>query len=472
MRPVAAIVSRGFSICRPDAAKLRRLRMSQTSRTTMSSSGRILSAHPYDINHSSTRRSFSAHGTSSTPDEASTHHAGEFVSHGRPPVTSFSPDELMVRDLCQQWADEELRPVVREMDEESRYLPGIIDGLFECGLMGMEIPEQYGGAGMNFTSALLAVEELSRVDPSVSILVDIHNTLTNNAVRFWGSKDLKDKWLPRLATDTVSSFALSEAGSGSDAFAMKTTATPSPDGSSYTINGSKLWISNAEEAGVFLLFANANPEKGYRGITAFMVDSSTEGITVGKPESKLGLRASSTCPVTFEDVKVDSSEILGVVGEGYRYCISILNEGRIGIGAQQLGIAKGCLDVAMPYLMERKQFGTTIGDFQGMQHQYAQIATEIYAAELMVYNTARMKEQGLPFVKEASMTKLYSSQVAEKAASKSIEWLGGVGFTRDLLAEKFYRDCKVGSIYEGTSNMQLSTIAKIMQSETSSSRYK
>jgi len=325
---------------------------------------------------------------------------------------------------------------------------------------------------MNFTSALLAVEELSRVDPSVSILVDIHNTLTNNAVRFWGSKDLKDKWLPRLATDTVSSFALSEAGSGSDAFAMKTTATPSSDESSYTINGSKLWISNAEEAGVFLLFANANPEKGYRGITAFMVDSSAEGITVGKPESKLGLRASSTCPVTFEDVKVDSSEILGVVGEGYRYCISILNEGRIGIGAQQLGIAKGCLDVAMPYLMERKQFGTTIGNFQGMQHQYAQIATEIYAAELMVYNTARMKEQGLPFVKEASMAKLYSSQVAERAASKSIEWLGGVGFTRDLLAEKFYRDCKVGSIYEGTSNMQLSTIAKIMQSETSSSRYK
>ena len=324
---------------------------------------------------------------------------------------------------------------------------------------------------MNFTSALLAVEELSRIDPSVSIMVDIHNTLTNNAVRFWGSPDLQAKWLPRLATDTVSSFALSEAGSGSDAFGMKTTATASDDGSHYTINGEKLWISNAREAGVFLLFANAKPEDGYRGITAFMVDATTEGISIGKPEHKLGLRASSTCPVTFEDVRVDASDILGNAGEGYKYCIQILNEGRIGIGAQQVGIAKGCLDVAMPYLMERRQFGMAIGDFQGMQHQYAQIATELYAAELMVYNAARMKEQGLSFVKEASMAKLYASQVAEKAASKSIEWLGGIGFTRDLLAEKFYRDCKVGAIYEGTSNIQLQTIAKAIQNDTTSSGY-
>ena len=335
-----------------------------------------------------------------------------------------------------------------------------------------EIPEKHGGSGMNFTSALLAVEELSRIDPSVSIMVDIHNTLINNAVRFWGSPDLQAKWLPRLATNTVSSFALSEAGSGSDAFAMKTTATASDDGSHYTINGEKLWISNAREAGVFLLFANAKPEDGYRGITAFVVDATTEGISVGKPEHKLGLRASSTCPVTFENVRVDASDVLGNVGEGYKYCIQILNEGRIGIGAQQVGIAKGCLDVAMPYLMERRQFGTAIGDFQGMQHQYAQIATELYAAELMVYNAARMKEQGLPFVKEASMAKLYASQVAEKAASKSIEWLGGIGFTRDILAEKFYRDCKVGSIYEGTSNIQLQTIAKAMQNETTPSGYK
>jgi len=334
-----------------------------------------------------------------------------------------------------------------------------------------EIPEEYGGSGLNFTSALLAVEELSRIDPSVSILVDIHNTLTNNAVRFWGSPDLQAKWLPRLATDTVSSFALSESGSGSDAFALKTTAAVSDDGSHYVLNGEKMWISNAREAGVFLVFANARPTEGYRGITAFMVDARTEGLSVGKPENKLGLRASSTCPVLLEDVRVEAADVLGTVGEGYKYCIQILNEGRIGIGAQQVGIAKGCLDVAMPYLMERKQFGTALADFQGMQHQYAQIATELYGAELMVYNAARMKERGLPFVKEASMAKLYASQVAERAASKSIEWLGGIGFTRDLMAEKFYRDCKVGSIYEGTSNMQLGTIAKFMQSETTPSGY-
>lgn len=316
---------------------------------------------------------------------------------------------------------------------------------------------------MSFTSACLVVEEISRVDPSVAILVDIHNTLTNNAVRFWGSDSLKEKWLPRLAQDAASSFALSEAGAGSDAFALKTTATK--DGSSYRINGSKLWISNAPEAGVFLVFANVNPEKGYKGIAAFMVDAKTEGITVGKPEKKLGLRASATCPVSFDDVKVDESDILGEVGQGYKYCINILNEGRIGIAAQQIGIAKGCFDVAMPYMQERKQFGTPIGDFQGMQHQYAQIATEIHAAEVMTYNACRLKEAGLPFIKEASMVKLYSSQVAERAASKTIEWLGGIGFTQDLLAEKFYRDCKVGSIYEGTSNIQLQTIAKLIQAE-------
>lgn len=316
---------------------------------------------------------------------------------------------------------------------------------------------------MSFTSACLVIEEISRVDPSVSILVDIHNTLTNNAVRFWGSPELQQKWLPRLAEDTLSSFCLSEAGSGSDAFAMKTTATL--DGSYFSLNGSKLWISNAKEAGVFLVFANADPSKGYKGITAFMVDATTDGISVGTPEKKLGLRASSTCPVTFDNVQVHADDVLGEVGVGYKYCINILNEGRIGIGAQQIGIAKGCFDIAMPYLKERTQFGSAIGDFQGMQHQYAQIATEIHAAETMTYNACRLKEAGLPFVKEASMVKLYSSQVAERAASKCIEWLGGVGFTQDLLAEKFYRDCKVGSIYEGTSNMQLQTIAKLIQAE-------
>lgn len=381
------------------------------------------------------------------------------------PITRFTEDEEMTKDMARQWADQELRPIVREMDDEAKLRPEILDSLFQCGFMGMEIPEEHGGSDMSFTSACLAIEEISRVDPSVSILVDIHNTLTNNAVRFWGSPELQRKWLPRLSTDTVSSFCLSEAGSGSDAFAMKTTATASDDGSYYTINGSKLWISSAKEAGVFLVFANAEPSKGYKGITAFMVDATTPGITVGTPEKKLGLRASSTCPVTFDSVKVEAQDVLGEVGMGYKYCINILNEGRIGIGAQQLGIAKGCFDIAMPYLNERTQFGTTIGDFQGMQHQYAMIATEIHAVETMTYNACRLKEAGAPFVKEASMVKLYSSQVAERAASKCIEWLGGIGFTQDLLAEKFYRDCKVGSIYEGTSNMQLQTIAKLIQAE-------
>mmetsp|Transcript_22982 Transcript_22982/g.33924 ORF Transcript_22982/g.33924 Transcript_22982/m.33924 type:complete len:422 (-) Transcript_22982:1506-2771(-) len=381
------------------------------------------------------------------------------------PLTAFSEDEQMTRDAAKQWAQDKLKPLVRKMDDECKLLPEVIEGLFQHGFMGMEIEEEYGGSGLNFTSACLVIEEISRVDPSVAILADIHNTLTNNAIRFWGSSTQKDRWLPRLAKDTVSSFALSEANSGSDAFAMKTTATPSKDGSYYLLNGSKLWISNAPEAGVFLVFANANPEKAYKGITSFLVDSNSEGITIGKPEKKLGLRASATCPVIFDNVKVDPENILGDIGEGYKYCINILNEGRIGIAAQQIGIAKGCLDIAMPYMMDRTQFGTAIADFQGMQHQYAQLATEIHAAELMTYNACRLKECGLPFIKQASMVKLYSSQVAERAASKTIEWLGGIGFTQDLLAEKFYRDCKVGSIYEGTSNIQLQTIAKLMQKE-------
>jgi len=382
------------------------------------------------------------------------------------PVTIFSEDETMTRDAVRQWARDEVAPLVRSMDDQGRLDPNLLQSLFAQGFMGLEISEELGGSGLNFTSACLVVEEISRVDPSLGILVDIHNTLTNNAVRFWGSNSLQEQWLPRLATDTISSFCLSEAGSGSDAFSMKTTATPSDDASYYTIQGTKLWISNAKEAGVFLLFANAEPSKGYKGITAFMVDASTEGIAVGTPERKLGLKASSTCPVTFDNVKVDASRVLGQVGQGYKYCINILNEGRIGIASQQIGIAKACLyDIALPYLQERTQFGTAIGDFQGMQHQYAMIATEIHAAEVMTYNACRLKEAGLPFVKEASMVKLYASQVAERTASKTIEWLGGIGFTQDMLAEKFFRDCKVGSIYEGTSNIQLQTIAKLLQAD-------
>uniref|UniRef100_A0A7S1CX26 Short/branched chain specific acyl-CoA dehydrogenase, mitochondrial n=1 Tax=Cyclophora tenuis TaxID=216820 RepID=A0A7S1CX26_CYCTE len=385
----------------------------------------------------------------------------------RLPITWFTEDEEMIRYAVRQWSTQELKPIVREMDDEGCLRPNILQDLFDNGFMGMEIPEEYGGSELSFTSACLVVEEISRVDPSVAVLVDIHNTLTINALRFWGSAELQQQWLPRLATDTVSSFALSEAGAGSDAFAMKTTATPSPDGSYYTINGTKLWISNSKEAGVFLLFANINPSLGYKGITAFVVDANSEGLTVGRPERKLGLRASSTCPVVLDNVRVEASNVLGEVGQGYKYCINILNEGRIGIAAQQIGIAKGCLyDIAMPYLQERQQFGRAIGDFQGMQHQYAQIATELHAAELMTYNACRLKEtNSSSFVKEASMVKLYAAQVAERTASKTIEWLGGIGFTQDLLAEKFYRDCKVGSIYEGTSNIQLQTIAKLLQAE-------
>lgn len=378
-----------------------------------------------------------------------------------PPITTFTEDETLTRDAVRAWARESWDP--RAMDEAKEYTEDLIPSLFQQGLMGLEIDAEYGGSGLSFTAACLVVEETSRVDPSVGILVDIHNTLTNNAVRFWGSPQLQHEWLPRLATDTVSSFCLSEAGSGSDAFSLQTTAVL--DGDHWILNGTKLWISSAPHAGVFLVFANANPDAGYKGITAFMVDASLDGISVGKPEDKLGLRASPTCPVSFDNVRVHQSQVLGKVGLGYKYCIEILNEGRIGIAAQQIGIAKGCFDIALPYLQERKQFGQPIGDFQGMQHQVAQLATQLQAAELLTYNACRLKEAGLPFVKEASMAKLYASQTAELVSSKTIEWLGGIGFTKDLLAEKFYRDCKVGSIYEGTSNIQLQTIAKLIQAE-------
>jgi len=403
------------------------------------------------------------------------------------PVTaSFTEDELMTRENVRTWANEVLRPSVRAMDEAATIDPSILQDLFAQGFMGLEIPEDHGGSGLGFTAACLTIEELARVDPSVAVMADIHNTLVNNAVRFWGSPKLQDRWLPRLASKSLSSFCLSEAGSGSDAFSLTTTATKSSDGSYYTLNGSKLWISNAREADILLVFANADPSAGYKGITAFLVDvddyesgndnesgSGSGSITIGPSESKLGLRASSTCPIHFDNAKIPSSNILGSVGMGYKYCIEILNEGRIGIAAQQLGIAKGCLyDIALPYMMEREQFGSPIASFQGMEHQYAQIATEIHAVETMTYNACRLKEMhqehpgdGHSFAKEASMAKLYSSQVAEKTASKTIEWLGGIGFTKDLLAEKMYRDCKVGSIYEGTSNIQLQTIARILRSE-------
>mmetsp|Transcript_26373 Transcript_26373/g.82149 ORF Transcript_26373/g.82149 Transcript_26373/m.82149 type:complete len:352 (-) Transcript_26373:1186-2241(-) len=348
------------------------------------------------------------------------------------------------------------------MDDASTMAPEVINGLFESGLMGIEVDEEFGGAGMNFFSACVAIEEIARVDPSVAVLVDIQNTLINNMFAFWGSRHLQETWLPRMATDTAGSFALSEPGSGSDAFALRTRADLSADGSYYTLNGEKAWISNAEQAGVFLVMANVDPSKGYKGITCFVVPRDSPGLEIGPKEDKLGIKASSTCPVIFTDVKVPAENVLGEVGKGYKYAIEILNEGRIGIGAQMVGLSLGALDQTLPYLRERKQFGQAIGNFQGMQHQVAQIATELEAVRALTYNTARLKMAGKPFIKEAAMVKLLSAQVAEKTASRCVEWLGGVGFTKAYLAEKFYRDAKIGAIYEGTSNIQLQTIAKLI----------
>mmetsp|Transcript_1000 Transcript_1000/g.4272 ORF Transcript_1000/g.4272 Transcript_1000/m.4272 type:complete len:317 (-) Transcript_1000:344-1294(-) len=315
---------------------------------------------------------------------------------------------------------------------------------------------------MSFTAACVAIEEVARVDPSVAVLLDIQNTLMGNCFAFWGSPALQQTWLPRLASDTVGSFCLSEPGSGSDAFALRTRADLSGDGTHYTLNGEKAWISNSEQAGVFLVFANVDPSKGYKGITCFVVPRDSPGLEIGPKEEKLGIRASSTCPIILNDVVVPNENILGEVGQGYKIAIEILNEGRIGIGAQMVGLAQGALDCTLPYLSERKQFGQAIGQFQGMQHQVAQIAAEVESVRTFVYNTARLKEAGQPFIKEAAMVKLLSSQVAEKTASRCIEWLGGVGFTKAYMAEKFFRDSKIGAIYEGTSNIQLQTIAKFL----------
>lgn len=369
----------------------------------------------------------------------------------------------MLQQSVRQFARDVVKPRVREMDAQAELHPSVLEGMFKNGFMGIEIGTQYGGSGMSFLGACLAVEELAKVDASVAVCCDVQNTLVNNAIAFWGSDAIKERVFPRLASNTVGSFCLSEAGSGSDAFALKTRADK--HGDYYTINGSKMWITNANEAGVFLVMANIDPSKGYKGITCFLVDRETPGVRIGKKEDKLGIRASSTCPVTFDDVKVPASLIVGEPGRGYKIAIEILNEGRIGIAAQMLGIAQGAFDAAMPYLFTRRQFGSRIGDFQAMQHAYAQASVEIDAVRLMVYNAARRKEAKLPFVREAAAAKLYASQVAERVASKAIEWMGGVGFTKDLPLEKFYRDSKIGAIYEGTSNIQLTTIAKLIAAD-------
>ena len=376
------------------------------------------------------------------------------------PLTSFTEDEILFRDNVRQFAEEKVRPLAKEMDEKGVFDHALIEQFFQLGLMAIEVPEQYGGAGGKFFEAILAVEELSRADASAGVVVDVQNTLVNNALLRWATGDQKKRYLPKMAVDTVGAYALSEAGSGSDAFALQTRAELK--GTDYVLNGRKLWITNAKEAGVFVLFATADPAAGYKGITAFIVEKNFPGFTVGKKEDKLGIRASSTCELILEDCRVPKENVLGEVGKGYKIAIETLNEGRIGIGAQMAGLARGAWEYAAKYAQERRQFGKAIAEYQGIQFQLAQMATEIEAARLMVYNAARMKDAGVPFVKEAAMCKLFCSQVAERVTSLAIEIYGGYGFTKDYPVEKYWRDSKIGKIYEGTSNMQLQTIAKLL----------
>jgi butyryl-CoA dehydrogenase/short/branched chain acyl-CoA dehydrogenase len=374
------------------------------------------------------------------------------------PLTALTEDEKLFQSTVRKFAREEIRPYVREMDEAGQFRKDIIRQFFEMGLMGIEIPEEYGGQGGTFFQAILAVEELSAVDPSAGVIVDVQNTICNNALLKWATPAQKARYLPRLAGDTVASYALSEAGSGSDAFAMATRAEDRGD--HFLLNGRKLWITNAAEAGFYLLFANAKPEAGYKGVTAFLVERGFPGFQVGKKEDKLGLRASSTCELVLDNCRVPRENVMGEVGRGYKIAIETLNEGRIAIGAQMIGLARSALEHAVAYAKDRKQFGKVIGEFQGVQFELARMATEVEAARLLVYNAARLRDAGMPFLMEAAMAKYYSSEIAEKAASKSIEVHGGVGITKDYPVEKLYRDAKIGRIYEGTSNIQLVTIAK------------
>ena len=374
------------------------------------------------------------------------------------PLSTLSEDERLFRDSVFEFADAEIRPHVREMDEHAKLPRNLIDELFQLGVMAIEIPDSFGGAGASFFHAVLAVEALSRVDPSVGVLVDVQNTLVANALIRWGSDRIKTTYLPRLASSAVGAYALSEAGSGSDAFALTTRATETSGG--FTLSGRKLWITNANEADVFITFATLNPDAGYRGITAFVIERGFPGFTVGKKEDKLGIRASSTCELLFENCHVPAENVLGEPGKGYKVAIETLNEGRIGIGAQMVGLAQGALDHTIRYVKERKQFGRTIADFQGVQFQIARAATEVEAARLLVYNAARLRDGGRPFLTEAAMCKIFSSEVAERTASLAVNLYGGYGFVKDYPVEKLYRDAKIGQIYEGTSNLQLQTIAR------------
>jgi len=374
------------------------------------------------------------------------------------PLTALSEEERMFQSAVRRFAREQIRPWVREMDEAAVFRQDIIRQFFEMGLMGIEIPEEFGGQGGTFFQAILAVEELSAVDPSAGVIVDVQNTICNNALLKWATPEQKKKYLPRLAENMVASYALSEAGSGSDAFAMTTRAEDRGD--HFVLNGRKLWITNAAESGFFLLFANAHPEAGYKGVTAFLIERGFPGFAVGKKEDKIGLRASSTCELLLDNCRVPRENVMGEVGQGYKIAIETLNEGRIAIGAQMVGLARGALDAAIDYARQRKQFGKPIGEFQGVQFDLAKMATEVEAARLLVYNAARLRDAGLPFLTEAAMAKYYSSGIAERVASTSIEVHGGVGITKDYPVEKLYRDAKIGRIYEGTSNIQLLTIAK------------
>jgi short/branched chain acyl-CoA dehydrogenase len=374
------------------------------------------------------------------------------------PLTVLNEEERMFQSAVRKFARERIAPHVREMDEAGVFRKELIREMFDLGLMAIEIPEEYGGQAGSFFQAVLAVEALAAVDPSAAVIADVQNTIANNILLRWGSSELKRRYLPMLARNTLASFALSEAGSGSDAFALTTRAVR--DGDQYHITGRKLWITNAAEAGLFFLFANANPDAGHRGITCFLIERETGGFQVGKKEDKLGIRASSTCELILDDCVVPAANIVGELGKGYKIAIETLNEGRIAIGAQMAGLAQGALDHAIAYAKERRQFGKRIADFQGVQFELAHMATEVEAARLLVYNAARLRDTGLPFVTEAAMAKYFASQVAETTASRAVEIFGGVGFTKDYPVEKLYRDAKIGRIYEGTSNMQKITIAK------------
>ena len=375
------------------------------------------------------------------------------------PLLVLSEDEQLFRDNIRKFAEESIRPLVKEMDERGAMDHSLGEQFHQLGLMGIEFPEQYGGGAGTFFEAILAVEELSRVDPSVGVLVDVQNTLVNNALIRWSTEAQKQKYLPKMAAEWVGSYALSEAGAGSDAFALQTRAEDKGD--HWLLNGQKLWITNGKEADLFIVITTVDPAAGYKGITAFIVEKSFPGFSVGKKEDKLGIRASSTTELIFDDCKVPKENLLGEVGKGYKVAIETLNEGRIGIAAQMLGLAQGAWEAAAKYAQERKQFGQPIAQFQAIAFQLAQLATEITALRLMVYNAARMKDAGISFLKEAAMAKLYAPQVAERVASQAVEIFGGYGFTKDYPVEKFFRDSKIGSIYEGTSNMQLMTIAKL-----------